>query len=78
MILQCALCHHTGLDVESRIVADESPLGYHREPRCVDTEACRERRDLVKAAIQHGAEKMLAGIVEAEQIRDRERQRGGV
>ena len=50
MILHCALCHHTGLDVESRIVADESPLGYHREPRCVDTEACEERvRDLEAA-----------------------------
>ena len=43
MILRCALCGRTGLDVESRIVSDESPLGYHREPRCVDTESCVER-----------------------------------
>ena len=43
MIQKCALCGRTGLDVESRIVADESQLGYHREPRCVDTEACQER-----------------------------------
>lgn len=43
MILRCTLCHRTGLDVESRIVADESPLGYHREPRCIDETACDER-----------------------------------
>ncbi len=44
MIQKCALCDHTGLDVESRIVADESPLGYHREPRCIDVESCLERQ----------------------------------
>ena len=43
MIQRCLLCGHSGLDVESRIVSDESPLGYHREPRCLDGTACEER-----------------------------------
>lgn len=45
MILRCAACGHTGLDVESRIVPDETPLGYHRESRCIDREACDERKE---------------------------------
>jgi len=45
----CTACGHTGYDVSTRIVerepTPEDPTPYAAEARCVDPEACDDRRE---------------------------------
>jgi hypothetical protein len=60
-LLTCTACGNTGYDVRTRIVeapegstvrvgTDLIPERFRSEPRCIDRDACDERRPLVETA----------------------------